>query len=79
MDECDRVPVTVEGKKFSALKNWDEVLPLASRRNSVGLSEKQQSAVSQWSKMGDVVVQVDSKLTLNETKERGADGRPRSI
>lgn len=79
LDEWDRVPVTEEGRMFSAMRNWDEMLPVASERGSVGwtATSDAQSPTSKTPGMGSTIVQVDSKSKLNneQTRECGSESR----
>ncbi|KUJ23520.1 uncharacterized protein LY89DRAFT_184506 [Mollisia scopiformis] len=82
-DEWDRVPVTEERKMFSALRNWDEMLPVAADHKGtsiVHLEKVQSPTSSEESKLRNVIVQVHS--TTSSTSgglSAGSDGRPRSV
>lgn len=77
LDEWDRVPVTEKGRKWSAFKNWDEMLPVAREQKRIFVVTKQVSPTSSGPRSGNGAVQVGSPLSGTEVE--GWKGRPYSV
>jgi hypothetical protein len=70
IDEWSRVPITDEKVVFSALKNWDDMLPIVTERKVNSVAEKQK-VPSPSLKSGMVLVQVDSAMSTVSGQKSG--------
>lgn len=82
IDEWSRVPITEEKVVFSALKNWDDMLPITMGRKMNSVVEKQEVSTPDL-KSGMVLVQVDSAMSTVSGVKAGSvttsSGRPHSM
>lgn len=75
LDEWDRVPVTEKGRVFSAMKNWDEMLPRPFGQRTTPASNSLRSSNSNSMEKVQATVQLDSNISsLKSPKEVINDG-----
>ncbi|KAE8446476.1 hypothetical protein EG329_011939 [Mollisiaceae sp. DMI_Dod_QoI] len=80
MDEWNRVPITEKGRMFSALRNWDEMLPHPMEHRKQSTFDIEGSPVSEGPEKGNAVVRVEPSFTLGkEWTKDSSGGRPKSV